>query len=91
MQACSVSSTKLLTRCTVGRPTPPRRPLHARIKMTGNVQEYIDKHNLQKRVEDVLNACVKAKPEEPMSYMVGPLVAMITPWPLLLSPPLLLR
>ena len=34
------------------------------------VQEYIDKHNLQKKVEDVLNSCVKARPEEPLSFMV---------------------
>jgi len=44
--------------------------------MTGNVQEYIDKHNLQKRVEDVLNACVKAKPEEPMSYMASTMLKL---------------
>lgn len=37
-----------------------------------NVQEYIDKHQLQKKVEDVLNICVKSKPDEPLSYMVCP-------------------
>ena len=35
-----------------------------------NVQEYIDRHGLQKKVEDVLNACVKGKPDEPLSFMV---------------------
>lgn len=35
-----------------------------------NVQEYIDKHGLQKKVEDVLNVCVKSKPDEPLSFMV---------------------
>ncbi|KAL0021189.1 hypothetical protein WJX77_011086 [Trebouxia sp. C0004] len=34
-----------------------------------SVQEYIDKHDLSKKVEEVINACVKAKPEEPISYM----------------------
>jgi enolase len=38
--------------------------------MSENVQSYIDKHNLQKKVEDVLNSTVKSKPEEPMTYMV---------------------
>jgi hypothetical protein len=34
------------------------------------LQEYIDQHSLQKVVEDVLNGCVKTKPEEPLSFMV---------------------
>ncbi|KAL3135043.1 hypothetical protein ABBQ32_007990 [Trebouxia sp. C0010 RCD-2024] len=34
-----------------------------------SVQEYIDKHDLSKKVEEVINACVKAKPEEPISFM----------------------
>jgi enolase len=34
-----------------------------------SVQEYIDKHELSKKVEDVINACVKAKPDEPLSFM----------------------
>jgi hypothetical protein len=37
------------------------------------IQEYIDKHGLQKRVEDVLNSCVQAKPADPLAFMVrGP-------------------
>lgn len=36
-----------------------------------SVQEYIEKHDLSKRVEEVLNATVKAKPDEPLSYMVS--------------------
>lgn len=35
-----------------------------------SVQEYIEKHELPKRVEEVINATVKAKPDEPLSYMV---------------------
>ncbi len=35
-----------------------------------SVSEYIEKHGLEKRVEEVLNACVKAKPAEPLEFMV---------------------
>lgn len=35
------------------------------------VQEYIDKHSLQKKVEDVLNTCVSQKPSDPLAFMVG--------------------
>lgn len=35
-----------------------------------SVQEYIDKHELSRKVEEVINLCVKAKPDEPLSYMV---------------------
>jgi hypothetical protein len=34
------------------------------------LQEYIDQHSLQKVVEDVLNGCVKSKPDEPLTFMV---------------------
>jgi enolase len=34
-----------------------------------SVQEYLEKHDLSKRVESVINACVKAKPDEPLSFM----------------------
>lgn len=34
------------------------------------MQEYLDKHSLQERVENVLNSCVKGRPDEPLSYMV---------------------
>jgi len=43
------------------------------------VQEYIDKHNLQKKVEDVLNSCVKARPEEPLSFMAKELLGSTEP------------
>ena len=36
-----------------------------------SVQEYIDKHELTKRVEDAINATVKAKPDEPLSFLVS--------------------
>ncbi|KAK9907448.1 hypothetical protein WJX75_003947 [Coccomyxa subellipsoidea] len=38
-----------------------------------SVQEYIDKHELSKKVEDVINATVKSKPDEPISFMADTL------------------
>ena len=35
-----------------------------------SVQEYIDKHELTKVVEDAVNAAVKVKPDEPLSFLV---------------------
>ncbi len=40
------------------------------IMASAAVQEYIEKHGLQKKVEDVLNLCVKEKADEPLSFMV---------------------
>lgn len=34
------------------------------------VQSYLDKHELTKKVEDAINATVKAKPEEPTAFLV---------------------
>jgi len=41
------------------------------------MQEYIDQHSLQKVVEDVLNGCVKTKPDEPLSFMVRANIRLI--------------
>eukprot|EP00879_Flechtneria_rotunda_P000391 GHRR01000484.1.p1 GENE.GHRR01000484.1~~GHRR01000484.1.p1 ORF type:complete len:535 (+),score=162.05 GHRR01000484.1:156-1607(+) len=38
------------------------------------VQEYIDQHGLQRAVEEVLNSCVKAKADEPLSFMAQELL-----------------
>ena len=35
-----------------------------------SVQDYIDKHELSKKVEELINTTVKAKPDEPLSFMV---------------------
>lgn len=40
------------------------------------IQDYIDQHNLQKQVEELLNGTVKSKPEEPLSFMVGAFMAL---------------
>lgn len=53
----------------------PRRARRTASRVTAtykamSVQEYIDKHDLSKKVEEVINACVKAKPDEPISFMV---------------------
>jgi len=40
-------------------------------KTNMSIQEYIETHNLSKRVEETINAAVKAKAPEPISFMVG--------------------
>ena len=35
-----------------------------------SIQEYIEEHGLGKKVEDVINAAVKAKAPEPIAFMV---------------------
>jgi hypothetical protein len=42
-----------------------------------SIQEYIEEHALGKKVEDVINAAVKAKAAEPISFMVGAITANI--------------
>ena len=39
-----------------------------------SIQEYIETHNLSKRVEETINAAVKAKAPEPISFMVCKIV-----------------
>ena len=34
------------------------------------VQEYLDKHSLSIKIEEGVNEVVKAKPDEPLSYLV---------------------
>lgn len=50
----------------------PRSSFYTRAQKSAmsTVQSYIDQHSLQKNIEDVLNSCVKAKPEEPLTFMV---------------------
>lgn len=43
------------------------------------VQSYIDKHQLQKKVEEVLNQAVKTKPDEPLAFMAGELLKLSPP------------
>jgi enolase len=47
--------------------------------MSETVQSYIDKHSLQSKVEEVLNACVKFKPDEPLSFMAKELSKLAPP------------
>lgn len=35
------------------------------------VQEYLDKHQLSLRIEEAVNAAVRARAEEPVSYLVS--------------------
>ena len=43
------------------------------------LQEYIDQHELQKKVEHLINSCVAAKPEDPLSFMANELKNMTAP------------
>jgi len=54
-------------------PTDARDGTHARTPNTStnmSVQEYIEKHDLTKKIEEALNAAVKAKAEEPLAFVV---------------------
>lgn len=44
---------------------------HTQKNTNMSIQEYIETHNLSKRVEETINAAVKAKAPEPISFMVG--------------------
>ena len=54
-----------------------RRPVLIRSIRSDNmsIQEYIEEHALGKKVEDVINAAVKAKAPEPISFMVRVITA----------------
>lgn len=44
---------------------------YRKVRRYMSIQEYIETHNLSKRVEETINAAVKAKAPEPISFMVG--------------------
>ena len=44
-----------------------------------SLQEYIDQHELQKKVEHLINKCVNDKPEDPIAYMSNELKNMTAP------------
>lgn len=47
--------------------------------MATPIQDYIDRHGLQKKVEDVLNSCVKEKPADPLAFMAAELLKATPP------------
>jgi hypothetical protein len=49
---------------------PRLRPLRSNRENNMSIQEYIEEHGLGKKVEDVINAAVKAKAPEPIAFMV---------------------
>ena len=61
---------------TARAPPPARAPAPATTTHNDDdddemsVQEYLEKHDLSKRVEEALNAAVKAKAEEPLAFVV---------------------
>merc|ERR1712086_904652 len=48
---------------------PRLRPLRSNRENNMSIQEYIEEHGLGKKVEDVINAAVKAKAPEPIAFM----------------------
>mmetsp|Transcript_14597 Transcript_14597/g.63233 ORF Transcript_14597/g.63233 Transcript_14597/m.63233 type:complete len:136 (-) Transcript_14597:1645-2052(-) len=48
---------------------PRYRPLRSNRENNMSIQEYIEEHGLGKKVEDVINAAVKAKAPEPIAFM----------------------
>ena len=58
--------------CSHRIPRRTRRvaPVRSTPKDNMSIQEYIEEHGLGKKVEDVINAAVKAKAAEPISFMV---------------------
>lgn len=60
------------SRCLPARPQLPRcLSTPQPVETMAQVGEYIEKHNLQKKVEDALNACVKSAAEDPLSFIVS--------------------
>jgi enolase len=43
------------------------------------LQQYIDQHDLQKKIEQLINSCVQAKAEDPLSFMASKLRDMTAP------------
>lgn len=39
---------------------------------TSGVSAFLSQHDLQAKIEDALNRCVKSKPDEPLSFLVRP-------------------
>eukprot|EP00884_Botryococcus_braunii_P017724 jgi/Botrbrau1/4635/Bobra.33_2s0007.1 len=77
--SCLLEARKILPKATPGhRPLTACLPvIRSRrsyiIMSTLSVQEYLDKHELSKKVEEAINQTVKIKPEEPLSYMAAEL------------------
>ena len=59
------------------RRTRRTAPIRSSPSSNMSIQEYIEEHALGKKVEDVINAAVKAKAAEPISFMVGAITANI--------------
>ena len=70
--AAPVAPRPITTRRTSRRTAPIRSSPNDSM----SIQEYIEEHALGKKVEDVINAAVKAKAAEPVSFMVRALPAI---------------
>lgn len=83
-----------VSRASMGRSTPrsrparratrARRPARATtaedVAIDMSVQEYIEKHDLTRKVEEALNAAVKAKADEPLAFVVRAPIARRDRW-----------
>ena len=61
---------------TTRRTSRRTAPIRSSPNDSMSIQEYIEEHALGKKVEDVINAAVKAKAAEPVSFMVRALPAI---------------
>lgn len=67
----TTASTSTTTPAPTTTRSPPTGPAHRDDDDdTMSVQEYLEKHDLSKKVEEALNAAVKAKAEEPLAFVV---------------------
>lgn len=46
-----------------------RTKIHTTMATSG-VSAFLSQHDLQAKIEDALNRCVKSKPDEPLSFLV---------------------
>ena len=68
--------TALRAPITTRRTSRRTAPIRSSPNDSMSIQEYIEEHALGKKVEDVINAAVKAKAAEPISFMVRALPAI---------------
>ena len=60
----------MICTASIQRPTAVDDAAHDDATRAMSVQEYIEKHDLTKKIEEALNAAVKAKADEPLAFVV---------------------
>lgn len=71
----------------------PPAPAPASTMATTGVSAFLSQHDLQAKIEDALNRCVKSKPDEPLSFLVrfpfwGCSALLCSPLQIVLSAPM---